>query len=451
MSDTYTRRHFLRLGGVAAAGMVLPSSLFAESTRKPNIIVILSDDHGYADLGCQGCKDIPTPNLDSIAKNGIRFTDGYVTCPVCSPSRAGLLTGKYQERFGHDHNPPKELDAKDWGLPLDQKTMADYLKAEGYRTAIIGKWHLGDKERFHPNRRGFDEFFGFMGGAHPYLDPTLNTWNMIQRNGKPVAEKDHLSYAFGREAASFIERNKDRPFFLYLAFNAVHAPLQGAIRDADRFQEIKDEKRRNYAKLLRSLDEAVGSVLAKVRELGLEEDTIIFFLGDNGGPTPGTTSRNDPFKGYKTQVHEGGIRVPFLMQWKGKLPAGKVYPKPVISLDILATAIAACGGKPIAGLDGVNLLPYLTGKKSGSPHSALFWRFDLQMAVRMGDWKLSRHEQHGVRLYNLASDPGEKNDLSARYPEKVKELQSAWDRWNARNVKPLWPARKDAPWVDSQW
>ena len=450
-NSSCTRREFLRLAGAGVAATLLPVDLFAAEKRKPNVIVILADDLGYADLGCQGCKDVPTPNIDTIAKNGIRFTDGHVSCPVCSPSRAGLLTGRYQERFGHDSNPGPEFDRKDWGLPLDQKTMAQYMKGQGYATCAIGKWHLGDNADHHPNKRGFDEFFGFIGGAHPYLDPTVNSFNMVQRNGKPVDEKDHLSYAFGREAVSFVDKNKDKPFFLYLAFNAPHQPLQGAIRDADAFPEIKDEKRRNFAKLMKSMDVSIGSLLAKVRESGIEENTLIFFLSDNGGPTPGNTSRNDPYKGYKTHVHEGGTRVPFMVQWKGKLPSGKVYNKPLISLDILPTVVAAAGGKIASNVDGVDLMPYLTGKKPGAPHDILYWRFDKQLSIRKGDWKLSKHEEKGVRLYNLVTDPSEKNDLSAKYPDKVKDLQAEWDKWNAQNAKPMWPAKIDAPWVDSEW
>jgi arylsulfatase A-like enzyme len=337
--------------------------------------------------------DVATPNMDSIAKNGVRFTDGYVSCPVCSPTRAGLVTGRYQQRFGHEHNPGPDLDRKNWGLPLDQKTIAEYMKAEGYATGIVGKWHLGDNAQFHPNKRGFDEFFGFIGGAHPYLDPTLKSFNMIQRNGEPVDEKEHLTYAFGREAVSFIDRHKAEPFFLYLAFNAVHAPLQPPLRLANAFAEIKDPKRRAFAKLLSSMDDAVGSVLTKVREEGLEEDTLIIFLSDNGGPTIGTTSKNYPFKGFKSQVFEGGIRIPFMVQWKGHLPAGRIYDKPVISLDILPTAVAVAGGKVASNVEGVDLMPYLKGGRPGAPHDSLCWRYEQQSAIRMGDWKLARHEE----------------------------------------------------------
>lgn len=453
MSDNMqTRREFLRLAGLGAAAALLPStSLFAAEDRKPNVIVILADDMGYADMGTHGCKDVPTPHLDSIAKNGVRFTDGYVSCPVCSPTRAGLLTGRYQTRFGHEGNPGPGMDRKTWGLPLDQKTIAQYMKEAGYATGVVGKWHLGDNAEYHPNRRGFDEFFGFIGGAHPYLDPTINSFNMVQRNGKPVDERDHLTYAFGREAVSFIDRHKDKPFFLYLAFNAVHAPLHRPIRLKDAFPEIKDEKRRSYATLLKSMDDMVGAVLDKVREEKLEKDTLIIFLSDNGGPTLGTTAKNDPLKGYKTQVHEGGIRVPFMVQWVGHVPAGKTYGKPVISLDILPTAVAAAGGKVDDRVEGVDFIPFITGKNAGTPHESLFWRFNGQSAIRKGEWKLSKHPTKGLRLYNLKDDPGEKKDLSGEYADKVSELGAAWDKWDSKNTKPLWPGKSDAPWTDETW
>jgi len=451
MTDRYSRRDFIRLAGIGAATMALPTRLFAADYIKPNVIVILADDMGYAEMATQGCKDVPTPNLDSIAKAGTRFTDGYVSCPVCSPTRAGLMTGRYQQRFGHELNPGPVLDKKDWGLPLDQKTIAQYMKAEGYATGIIGKWHLGDDEAHHPNKRGFDDFFGFVGGAHPYLDPTLDSFNKIQRNGKPVDEKEHLTYAFAREAVSFIDKNKEKPFFLYLAFNAVHAPIQPPKRLENDFPEIKDEKRRGFAKQLKAMDEAIGTVLTKVREAKLEEDTLIIFLSDNGGPTPNLTSSNLPFKGYKAQVHEGGIRVPFMALWKGKIPAGKTYSKPVISLDILPTAVAAAGGKVADNLDGVNLLPFLKGEKSGAPHDHLCWRYGNVSAIRMGDWKLSRHDELGIRLYNLADDPGEAKDLASEDVDKIAELSAAWDKWNSKNVKPLWETNFHPEWEKQGW
>lgn len=438
-----TRREFLAATGVAAAGMMLPGSAAraAETSRRPNVVVILADDLGYADLGCQGCKDVPTPHIDSLAANGVRFTSGYVSCPVCSPTRAGLMTGRYQERFGHEFNPgPPQTAPETFGLPLSEKTLADYLKAEGYATGLVGKWHLGYRPEYAPQKRGFDEFFGFLGGAHSYVDSLGDSANPILRGTEPVAEKAYLTDAFTREAVQFIERHKDQPFFLYLPFNAVHAPLQAPQKYLERFESIQDPKRRTFAGMLSAMDDGVGSVLEALRKTGVEEQTLVIFFSDNGGPTLSTSSRNDPLSGYKTQVLEGGIRIPFIVQWKGRIPGGKVDDRPVISLDILPTAMAAAGGK-IGGdakLDGVNLLPYLSGEKAQAPHDRLFWRFGEQSAVRAGDWKLVKQPSASPRLFNLASDVGEHQDLASTNPKKLEELQAAYGEWNAKNVEPLW-------------
>src|SRR5262245_54670590 len=291
--------------------------------KKPNIIIILGDDMGYADVGYHGCKDIPTPNIDSIAKNGVRFSSGYVSGPYCSPTRAGLMTGRYQTRFGHEFNPGP---AGKVGMPIDQVTIAQRMKALGYITALIGKWHLGSDAKMLPTDRGFDEYFGFLGGAHPYFP---GKGKEILRGTKAVDEKEYLTDALGREACAFIDRNVKDPFFLYLAFNAVHTPMQATDKYLNRFPNIQDKQRKTYAGMMSAMDDASGQVLAKMREKGLEEDTLIFFFSDNGGPTMvGTTingSINFPLRGSKRQTLEGGIRVPFCLQWKGKLPGGKTY------------------------------------------------------------------------------------------------------------------------------
>ena len=408
-------------------------------TRKPNVVVIVGDDMGYADIGAHGCKDIPTPHIDSIAKNGVRCTSGYVSGPYCSPTRAGLLTGRYQTRFGHEFNtgPVNQPKNRELGLSLSETTMADRLKSAGYATGLVGKWHLGASERLHPIKRGFDEYFGFLGGAHPYVKD-----GGIFRGMKEVAEPEYLTDAFGREAVAFVERNREKPFFLYLAFNAVHTPMQATPKYRDRFKEIKDKGRQTYAGMMSAMDDAVGAVLTKLRETKLEENTLVFFFSDNGGP-PVNSSNNAPLSGRKATTWEGGIRVPWLVQWKGRLPAGKVYEQPVIQLDILPTALAAAGEKVTGDrkLDGVDLLPFLEGKKDGPPHEALFWRFGAQTAVRKGDWKLmSANNSGGKKLFNLKDDIGERKDLSAEQPEKVKELQEAWEEWDKGNVKPAWPA-----------
>jgi arylsulfatase A-like enzyme len=424
----------------------------AEAARKPNILLIVSDDQGYSDIGVQGCKDIPTPNLDALANAGVRCTSGYVSGPYCSPTRAGLMTGRYQTRFGHEFNPgAKGTDA---GLPVTETTLADRLKAAGYKTGLVGKWHLGDGPKFHPQQRGFEEFFGFTGGAHSYFPAKGPD---VLRGTSPANEKDYLTDAFAREAVAFIDRHKAEPFFLYLAFNAVHTPMHATDERLKKFEGIKDERRRTYAAMTLAMDEAVGKVMEKVRAERLEEDTLIFFISDNGGPTmPGTTingSINTPLRGSKRTTLEGGIRVPFFVAWKGRLPAGKTYDQPVIQLDMHATALAAAGVTPKAewNLDGVDLVRFLNGKETGKPHDALYWRLGEQMAIRRADWKLVRYDPHveggkgpatAPKLYNLADDIGETTDLASKQPGKVNELQAAWGEWNKGNVAPLWGGGK---------
>lgn len=434
---------------------ILSSALASMAAdRKPNILIILADDLGYGELGFQGfTKQVPTPNVDSLAANGIRFTSGYVSGPYCSPTRAGLMTGRYQQRFGHEFNPgPAQAAPADVGLSLAEKTIGDRFKAAGYVTGWFGKSHLGYAPPFHPMKRGFDEYFGFLGGAHSYLNEDPN--NPILRGTTPTTTMEHTTEAFGREASAFIEKHKDKPWLCYLPFNAVHSPMESTDKYLSRFASIEDPKRRAYCAMEAALDEAIGGVLAKLREHQLEENTLIFFFTDNGGPTSNNTSANGPLRGFKSETWEGGIRVPFVVQWKGHLPAGKVDDRPVIQLDILPTALAAAAIPVEADskLDGVNLLPYLTGAKSGSPHEALFWRFGQQTAIRMGDWKLvkgagaagvgpgrtGKASMDGAELYNLKDDIAESKNLAASEPARVAELTAAWDKWNAGNVDPAW-------------
>lgn len=409
--------------------------------RKPNILVIVGDDMGYADVGFHGGNEIPTPHLDALAASGVRFTNGYVSGPYCSPTRAGLLTGRYQVRFGHEFN----SGGVGGGLPVTETTLADRLKAAGYATGLVGKWHLGESEAMHPQKRGFDEFFGFLEGAHDYFRS-----KGILRGTEPVDEKAYLTDAFAREAIAFIDRHQDKPWFLYLAFNAVHTPMQADDARLAKFSGIADQRRRTYAAMMLAMDDAIGAVRKKVADAGLEKDTLVTFISDNGGPAmPGVTvngSINDPLRGSKRTTLEGGVRVPFVVSWPGRVKPG-VFEKPAIQLDLHATALAVALTSA-EKLDGVNLLPFLSGEKSGAPHDALYWRFGEQMAIRAGDFKLVRYDSNAdtrtgrnepvtaPKLYNLASDIHEDKDLAAAMPDKVKELQAKWDEWNKGNIDP---------------
>ena len=420
----------------------------------PNIVIIVADDMGYGDIGVHGGKDIPTPAIDSIASNGIRFTDAYVSGPYCSPTRAGLLTGRYQQRFGHEFN-LAPAGPRGRGLPLTETTMAARLKASGYRTAVFGKWHLGFEERFHPMERGFDEFFGFLGGGHTYLQ--AGPPGSLLDGRTPVEKAAYLTDAIADRSVDFIRRQRAQPFFLYVAFNAVHVPMQATDKYLQRFEHLPNGQRRTYAAMLSAMDDGIGRILAELRSQKLDERTLVFFFSDNGGPTivggiNGST--NTPLRGSKRQTFEGGIRVPFIMQWPGRIPRGRTETHPIIQLDVLPTVLAAAGipAQPQWRLDGVNLLPLAAGEVSAPPHEALYWRLGGMMAIRKGDWKLMKMSDEAFladpsvlepltepALYNLKDDIGETKNLAASHPEKVRELTALWQQWNKDLARPLWP------------
>lgn len=447
-------------------------------SQMPNLIILLADDLGYGELGCQGNKEIPTPHIDGIAQKGIRFTQGYVTAPNCSPSRAGLITGKYGTRFGHEFNP---IGAKNeepgYGLPLSEKTLADSLSMAGYVNGLVGKWHLGGTAPYHPFRRGFDEFFGFTHEGHyfvpepwdgtttwlrrkvlpgggqgirtfdkviysthmGYNEPDYDANNPIVRGSQPVLEKEYFTDAITRESVDFIDRHADKPFFLFVSYNAVHSPLQAADKYMRKFKHIEDIQRRIFAAMLANMDDSVGDIMKKLEKEDLENETLVFFLSDNGGPTKELTSSNLPLRGGKGQMYEGGIRVPFLFQWPGKVPAGQIYDRPVLSTDIFATIHAAAGVSKTKGeyIESYDLLPYLTGKYKEDPHECLYWRQGHKAAFRVGDMKIVRQTPKKWELYDLAEDPSETKDLSKALPDQFESLLEGWEKINGNMVVPL--------------
>ncbi len=435
----------LLLGAALSSGIA-----FAESARRtdsrPNVIVILADDLGYADVGFNGCRDIPTPNIDSLAKHGVRCTNGYVSHPFCSPTRAGLLTGRYQHRFGHENNPAWLPEDPNVGLPLDQVTLPQVLQKAGYVTGAIGKWHLGAEPRFHPNARGFTEYFGFLGGGHIYIPGGKGGVEYtipLMRNREPVEQKEYMTDELSREAADFVVRHKGEPFFLYAAYNAVHTPLQAPEKYLARFVNIADERRRTYAAMTSAMDDGVGRVLAALRESGIEKDTMVWFFSDNGGPAPAVApTDNTPLRGHKGAVFEGGIRVPFAVQWRGHLREGAVFDDAVISLDVFATTAALAGAQTPADrkMDSVNILPHLLGEVKTPPHDWLHWRTGggVAWAVRDGNYKLVKAADGQPELFDLKSDVSEKNNLAAQMPEIVEKLTKGHEAWNSELIAPKW-------------
>lgn len=442
---------------------VLVFALIADATwarivfgeRPPNLVVIMADDLGYADVGFNGCEDIPTPAIDSIAAGGARFSSAYVSYPVCGPSRAGFMTGRYPQRFGFERNPQYRIDDPNMGLPLTEETLAEVLKKVGYTSGVVGKWHLGAEETLHPLNRGFDFFHGHLGGGHRYLPEELTireskeakneqesyrTW--ILRNKEPVPPTKYLTDDFSDAAVEFVATNQDVPFFLFLSYNAPHGPLQATDKYLSRFPHIEDSKRRTYAAMVSAVDDGVGRLLEKLRMLGLEENTLVFFLSDNGGPTKKNASRNTPLRGGKSDVWEGGFRVPFALKYPAAVEAGTKFDHPVSSLDIFATIVdltdaPICAERPV---DGVNLLPFLTGKQDGSPHESIFLRkFDQQRyAIRRGDFKLVIPGRD-VRpeLYNLEADIDETRNIVRSYPELAGELNRHLEDWTSELMEPI--------------
>jgi arylsulfatase A-like enzyme len=431
---------------LVALALAFTHARAAEEPKKPNIIVLFADDAGYADFGFQSHADPAlaalTPNLTRLAKDGIVFRQAYVSGAVCSPSRAGLFTGRYQQRFGHERNIPQAY--MKGGLPLDENFIGDRLKPLGYTTALIGKWHLGYPDPYHPQHRGFDHFNGLLQGSRSYFPmkrPTPHQGFLL--DGKLTPEKGYTTDRIGQGACDFITANKDKPFFLFVAFTAPHGPLQPKPEDLATLGSISNEKRRKYAGLVKSLDHNCGLILNCLDQHQLSENTLVIFSNDNGGQTA-TGAKNAPLRGHKGQVLEGGIRVPMAMRWPHQIKPGRTSEIPVITLDWLPTFVEIAGGSidPSWKLDGISLAPLLTEKSDTLPTRPLFWRLngkDGPAAIRDADWKLViERNSREPQLYQLSTDPGEARNLAAAQPEKLKELSAKLASWQSTLIDPRW-------------
>ncbi len=472
--------------------------------KRPNIVLIVADDLGKYEVSAYGSTTIQTPHIDALGTEGIRFADCYVSSPVCSPSRAGFLTGRHQGRFGFETQPmeyypnnlavywlgknatntghmvvatppryPAEWQLERQGLPPSEINLAELLKTQGYRTACIGKWHLGTSDELVPQARGFDYQYGCYGAFTLYgkrNDPDIvsyvqpifssryqwkhgrRTSSAIRRNGRVVNEKEYLTFALRDEAIRFMDEQVEsrQPFFLYLSFTAPHVPFQAPRNYYDRYAHIEDENKRVYYAMISALDDAIGAIHQRIRELGIEEETIIYFLSDNGGASYTGATENGPYRGGKLTMFEGGVNVPFLMKWKGKLPNGMVFETPVSALDIFTTTAAAAGCRlPNDRVyDGIDLLPLLTGEASQPPQRAFRWKAGHIEAMRQGDWKFIRSKRDGwARLYHIGADRYEDDDLKDEKPIMLENMLRDYRKWEQPLPAPLWPRLVDQLFV----
>lgn len=412
--------------------------------QKPNILVILADDMGYGDLSCVGSQVIKSPNIDQLAANGVFCTSAYVTASVCAPSRAGMLTGRFPHRFGFEDNLShwtEDTYTKErfHGLNPSELTIADHLKATGYQTALIGKWHLGYATVHHPNQRGFDYFCGMIGGGHQYYLDKGN--NQLERNGLNITNfsDNYITDFFTQEALNWIETKKEDTWFLFMSYNAPHTPMQAKEEDLKDFAHIKDKGRRSYAAMVQALDRGVGEIIQKLKDEGIYENTLIVFLSDNGGATI-NHSWNGPLSGCKGNCREGGIRVPMIWQWPKEIPAGKTSEAVISSLDLLPSFLSVANTEPIKAFDingqkkisrtydGINMLPILKGEKKAQPRT-LFWKLQGQSAVLNGEDKLIRLSHRPAQYFRPIEDIGERHDLTQEQPMKYKELYQQLFKW----------------------
>lgn len=476
--------------------------------KQPNVLLIVADDLGLNDLSCYGHSSVQTPFIDKLAKEGVRCTQGYASSPVCAPSRCGILTGRYQQRCGFETQQmefyptnlieyisgkymsqkdsawvvvtkphyPREWEIVKQGIPPSEITLAELLKKYNYQTGIIGKWHLGkDPDVNIPTKRGFDYQYGCYGAFTLYAENEVQEdivnykrktfeskyqWQMarkddamIYENNKKIKhEKQYLTDAIRDRAIKFIEHNKNNPFFLYLPFTAPHEPYQAQLSlYSEEYVNVKNKPKAVYNAIIRSMDNAIGAIMERLKDLGLDENTVVIFLSDNGPATYTKVASADPLKGGKLTEFEGGLKVPIIFRWKNHLPENSVYEKPISALDIFSTVAAAVNAEIPNDrvIDGVNLIPYFLGELKSLPHDVLYWRADHIHAIQKENYKLIfSSRDKWIEMYNLESDPNEKNNLYLLMPEKIKELQEELQKWEMQlPVKPLWPRIMDHRFV----
>lgn len=435
--------------GLLALGLLCGAVFGVNAADRPNVLLIMADDLGYADVSFAGGKDIPTPNIDRIAKEGAFFSQFYVTQAFCAPSRAGVLTGRYPQRFGMDNN-PRDYNETD-GMPASEITLAEVLRDAGYRTGLVGKWHLGAGAEHHPNNQGFDEFYGTVHGGHRYfpIDPMKvgKRWRFyadsLERNGEHVPHEKYITDQFTDAAVAFLEQPAESPFFLFLSYNAPHTPLEAPEELRQEFAHLKDPKRQTYAAMVRALDNGVGRVLDLLEQKGLAKNTIVLFMSDNGGRTD-QGAVNAPFKGRKGDPYEGGVRVPCALRWPGTVSVGNRFDETVSSLDLFPMLVHAAGAEVPAGIDydGRDLAGFLEAGTWDSPRDLLFWRQlsgeRIMKGIRQGDWKWGITRFKAEFLYNVADDPHEKNNYLALRPELAGELKTRFEKWSSGMKDPAW-------------
>lgn len=434
------RSHLLL--ALAAAAMLLIVGTGSQPARasaakpQPNVVIILADDAGYADFGFQGSSEIETPNIDRLARSGTVYDQAYATTPFCSPSRAGLLTGRHPLRYGYEfnltHRAPPGVDPAFMGLATEELTIGDRFKEAGYRTIAIGKWHLGDQPKFHPNRRGFDHFYGFLGGTSRYF-PQAITPGSLQRNGTIVTAQNYLTDDFAREAVEQIDAART-PFLLYLAFNAPHTPMDATPEDLARFNRIANPQRRRLAAMMWALDRAIGKVLDHLAATGKARETLVIFTNDNGGDSIGIGADNGLLRGMKGTLLEGGLRVPLIVRFPDAVGGGQRDARSVSLLDIVPTALSVAGLQLPRGLDGRAI-----GTARSQPEERIqHWRYDTVAAMRAGPWKLLRFPDRLPQLFDLRHDPGEATDLAGEQPDRVSTMLADLFAWEGTIEHPRW-------------